>query len=151
MAKRNFNVYPNLVADICKRNGQDVVIAQKVLKELLNRAKTNSIGCTIYCYGELNMALGVSKYARSNFQLTSVRDVILELGKLENEKIPVLNSMCKKTGTKLPSTGFHIIEKTYNSMNRQQQRVITQQYDQAIINYGKTQGWDWVIQSLDLK
>lgn len=138
-------------------------IIEQVIKTEISREKVPLIiqllahwaieGKTNGKYSEVLEHLGYTNGCSAfGKMLYKVQAVINALNKTEEfskeeEKIPSLNSLCKKNG--LPSNGLSFVEEGYDTLGKEEKKKIADMLDQSAIIYGNK--WFKVLERLGIE
>lgn len=136
-----------------KNNIIDSIIPQPRSREIVRQMipiliRWAKLGLTDKTYNDMNHALGYTKFSGIGHQLGNVDRVMRVLGDETDEDIPTLNALCKNSSTRLPSSGFSYVYKSYDGMTPQEKQIFVAGLNQKAIKYQK---WDWVMKELELK
>jgi len=138
---------------LTKNNIIDSIIPQPRSREIVRQMipiliRWAKLGLTDKTYNDMNHALGYSKFSGIGHQLGNVDRVMRVLGDETDEDIPTLNALCKNSSTRLPSSGFSYVYKSYDGMTLQEKQIFVAGLNQKAIEY---KHWDLVLNELDLK
>ena len=136
-----------------KNNIIDSIIPQPRSREIVRQMipiliRWAKLGLTDKTYNDMNHALGYTKFSGIGHQLGNVDRVMRVLGDETDEDIPTLNALCKNSSTRLPSSGFSYVYKSYDGMTPQEKQIFVAGLNQKAIKY---KHWDWVLDELELK
>lgn len=136
-----------------KNNIIDSIIPQPRSREIVRQMipiliRWAKLGLTDKTYNDMNHALGYTKFSGIGHQLGNVDRVMRVLGDETDEDIPTLNALCKNSSTRLPSSGFSYVYKSYDGMTPQEKQIFVAGLNQKAIEY---KHWDWVLDELELK
>lgn len=136
-----------------KKNIIDRVIPQTRSREIVKQMipvliKWAKLGLTDKTYNDMNHALGYTKFSGIGHQLGNIDIVMKELEEETGVKdIPTLNALCKNSTTRLPSSGFSFVYKSYEDMTPKEKQIFVAGLNQKAIQY---KHWDWVLKELGL-
>lgn len=115
-----------------------------ILPVLIFWAKT---GQTNHTYEDLANTVGKNRGTWIGHVLGCIQDVINELSKQKERKIPTLNALVNSKDKRIPSGGFGYVYKGYPQMSEYNKRVYINGLNKVACDY---QHWDWVISELKL-
>lgn len=146
----DFGKYAYLIDEACetKNNkvGKTADNVRKILPILISWAKK---GLTDKTYSDLSYeALGYKIYSGIGHPLGCIYTILYDLGKAENENIPIPNLLVNGKNSGIPSDGLSWVLKDYEGKSDEEKEEI-----KSLINLKTTtyKNWDWVLNMLGLK
>jgi len=99
-------------------------------------------------YDELIKRLGFKRFSGIGYQLGYVGDVFNKLSELTGEHYPILNALCVKKSTGLPSDGLDYVCSEYSRMTDADKKIFVMGLNKEAHDY---EDWDKVLSLLGLK
>lgn len=104
-------------------------------------------GQTNHTYEDLANAVGKKRGTWIGHVLGCIQDVIDELSKRKERKIPTLNALVNSKDKGLPSGGFEYVYKDYPKMSEDNKHIYIKGLNKVACDY---KHWDWVLSELEL-